>query len=83
MPLVRLTVPSVLSPSVNVTVPVGGPPVPVTVALSTTCWPNVEETGFTVREVWVGVEVPLIVTVTGFELLGLKVELPLYAATIR
>src|SRR5579859_4485771 len=36
----REPVPRVVNPSLKVTVPVGVPPLPLTVAVKTTCWPK-------------------------------------------
>jgi hypothetical protein len=44
-----IPVPRVVVPSVNVTVPVGVPPVPVTVAVKVTCWPSVDGFGEEMR----------------------------------
>ena len=42
LPLLSVPVPSVVAPSLKVTVPVGVPPVEVTVAVNVTAAPNVE-----------------------------------------
>jgi hypothetical protein len=82
LPAVSVAVPSAVTPSLNVTVPVGVPPplIGLTEALSTTACPKVEGFGDEERVVCVGV---LFTTkATGGEVLELKVVLPLYTATM-
>jgi hypothetical protein len=76
----RTPVPSVAAPSLNVTVPVGVPPVDVTVAVNVTDCPNVDAFG---ADVSVVVVVPLLtVCVSVVDVLLVKLPSPSYAAVM-
>src|SRR2546425_1171232 len=78
LPLTSVTVPSVVAPSLNVTVPVGTPAPDVTVELSVTVWPTVEGLGVEVRLV---LEFPAFtVCVRTADVLAANVAFPLNAA---
>jgi hypothetical protein len=81
-PPLSVPVPSVVAPSRNVTVPVGIPPVPVTVAVNVTGWPIVE--GLTEEPSTVVVALRLFTTcVTTDDVLMAKFESPEYFAVIE
>ena len=61
-------VPSVVAPSLNVTVPLGVPPLPVTVAAKVTACPNVLGFGDEVRVVEVGAPTPMVAVADAFVL---------------
>jgi len=75
-PPLKVAVPRVVLPSLNVIVPIGVPVAftGLTFAVRDTVCPKVEVVGFTERAVWV--DGPLMTTVTAFELLELKVVFP-------
>src|SRR5437762_2274912 len=81
LPLTSVTVPSVVAPSLNVTVPVGTAAPEVTVELSVTACPTVEGFGVDVRLVDVAAAAGALTTgVTVGEVLAANVALPLYVA---
>ena len=73
-PLLSGLVASVVVPSLNVTVPVGVP-LPLTVAVKVTCWPNVD--GFDDDVSVVVVLLLFTVCVTAADVLDSKLESPL------
>ena len=70
---------SVVAPSVNVTVPVGALPLPVTVAVIVTLWPEVDGFGVEPRLTLAAILFTVCVTVADF---APYVVLPEYAAVI-
>ncbi len=78
LPLTRVTVPSAVAPSRNVTVPVGTPAAEVTVALRVTACPVVDGFGVDVSLVVVAAAAGAFTScVTTAEVLAAKVALPL------
>ena len=73
--------PSVAAPSLNVTVPVGVPPLPATVAVNVTDCPNTD--GFAEDTTVVVVEACVTVCVRVEEVLPVKFASPLYVAVIE
>ena len=74
MPLLSVPVPSVVELSLKVTVPVGVPPLDVTVAVKVTDWPDVD--GFLDEATEVEVVATLTVCVSADDVLPRKSKLP-------
>ena len=81
MPLLSVPVPSVLEPFLKVTVPVGVPPLDVTVAVNFTDAPKVE--GFREEATVVELVACLTVCVSTAEVLPVMSVLPPYTAVIE
>ena len=81
LPLLSEPVPSLVEPSLNVTVSVGVPPLDVTVAVKVTDWPDFD--GFREEVTEVEVVACLTVCVSTGEVLPLKSVLPPYTAVIE
>lgn len=75
--------PSVVLPSLKVTVPVGVLPLPNTVAVKVTGWPNADGFRDDIRAVFDGVEAWLTTWVSTAELLPLKLLSPPYTAVME
>ena len=81
LPLLSVPVPSVVDPSLKVTVPVGVPPLDVTVAVNFTEAPKVD--GFSEDVTEVELAAALTVCVSTAEVLPLKLVLPPYTAVME
>src|SRR5260370_26806493 len=85
MPPLNAPVPSVAEPSLKVTVPLGLPgPLPATMAVKVTDWPNTDPLGEELTVVVVAVAVALVVTVcvSAPEVLIRKLLSPAYVAVM-